>query len=401
MLNFLYTLLKNRWVVAKYAFTVAILTSVFVLIMPKTYTASSTIMMGSGGNNILSGALSDLSQLGIANGFMGGQTDQMRIFTLCESRTLKETMVRKHDLMQYFNETIFDEAIKRFTGALGIELSQKGTIDISISLQTGWVSGNDEDNQIRAFASSLANSFVQELDSLNVRLNTSEASARELFLEKRLKLVSGDLAIGEEKLKDFEQQHGIISLPDQLTGSVDMSVELARKLIQSEMELDLAKRALEQDSPVIRTALDRIAIIKQKLEELNQGHNTLTKSIGIPGQSESPDIVLKYYRLEREIEIQSAIFKYLTQEYEAAKLDAAKTIPTIQVLDYATPPYKKSHPKRMIIVFLLTMLSILFSGLYLMLLVGITPEKQESLGTKKQIRYILQIIHPKRFFSRM
>jgi len=401
MLNFVYTLLKNRWVIARYTLIVAIMSSIYVLVIPKTFTSSSTIMMGGGGNNILSGALSDLSQLGITSGMMGGQTDQMRIFTLCESRTLKEKMVRKHDLMQYFDEPIFDKALLRFTNALGIELSQKGTIDISVSLSTGWISDGKEDQAVKVFAADLANSFVKELDSLNVRLNTTEASARELFLENRLKLVSGDLATTEENLKNFEQKFGIISLPDQLTGSVDMSVELARQLIQSEMELDLAKISLEKDNPVIQTASDKISIIKQKLKELNLGHNTLTQSIGIPGQAESPDIVLNYYRLKRDIEIQGAIFKYLTQEYESAKLDAAKTIPTIQVLDYAVPPYKKSHPKRMIIVFLLTVLTIFFSVLYLMLLEGIAVDKLEKLDANQQLRYLLNVIHPKRFFSRL
>lgn len=400
MLNFFYILIRNRWLIGKYVFLVGILTSSLVLVVPKSYTASSTIMMGGGGNSLLSGALSDLSQLGLTGGLMGGQTDQIRISTLCESRTLKEIMVKKHNLKAYFDTPIFDEALKRFSDALNVELSQTGTIDVQIELSTGWFSGLNEVDAVKRYAADLTNSFVQELDSLNVRLNTSEASAKEKFLQQRLALVSKDLENSENSLRHFEQQYGIISLPDQLTGSVEMSVELARQLIQNEIELDMAKLTLEAGNPLIKMNLTKISIIQDKLKQLNEGNTILTQTVGLPAKVQAPGMVLKYYRLKRDIEIQGAIFKYLTQEYEAAKLDAAKNIPTIQVLDFAVPPYKKSSPKRMITVLLMVIITGLLSGLYLTMLTRIYPKTHVILTNEEMVRYLLQTFHPRRFFSK-
>ena len=55
-------------------------------------------------------------------------------------------------------------------------------------------------------------------------------------------------------------------------------------------------------------------------------------------------------RLQRELEIQTELFKFLTMEYEEAKIEEAKDIPTVQVLDVAKVPERKSKPRRVLLV---------------------------------------------------
>jgi tyrosine-protein kinase Etk/Wzc len=50
--------------------------------------------------------------------------------------------------------------------------------------------------------------------------------------------------------------------------------------------------------------------------------------------------------LSRDAKIKEMLFELLTKEYEIAKIEVAKSIPTIQVLDTAVVPEKKSKPKR-------------------------------------------------------
>ncbi len=63
--------------------------------------------------------------------------------------------------------------------------------------------------------------------------------------------------------------------------------------------------------------------------------------------------------LTREAKIKEMLFEMLTQEYEVAKIEEAKSIPTIQVLDTAVIPEKKSKPKRLQIIFLSGITSLL------------------------------------------
>jgi len=50
--------------------------------------------------------------------------------------------------------------------------------------------------------------------------------------------------------------------------------------------------------------------------------------------------------LSRDAKIKEMLFELLTREYEIAKIEEAKSMPTIQVLDRAEPPERKCKPKR-------------------------------------------------------
>ncbi|MBZ5565725.1 MAG: hypothetical protein LAP13_25310 [Acidobacteriia bacterium] len=64
-----------------------------------------------------------------------------------------------------------------------------------------------------------------------------------------------------------------------------------------------------------------------------------------------------YADLYRRTKIQEAVFETLTQQYELAKVQEAKEIPTVKVLDPPNLPDKKSFPPRTLIVLLGTALA--------------------------------------------
>lgn len=55
--------------------------------------------------------------------------------------------------------------------------------------------------------------------------------------------------------------------------------------------------------------------------------------------------------LSREARIKEMLYELLTREYELAKIEEAKTMPTIQILDQAVVPEKRSKPRRKRMVF--------------------------------------------------
>jgi uncharacterized protein involved in exopolysaccharide biosynthesis len=62
--------------------------------------------------------------------------------------------------------------------------------------------------------------------------------------------------------------------------------------------------------------------------------------------------------LSRDAKIKEMLFELLTREYEIAKIEEAKSMPTIQVLDRAEPPEGKCKPKRMQMVLLAGVMSL-------------------------------------------
>jgi uncharacterized protein involved in exopolysaccharide biosynthesis len=65
--------------------------------------------------------------------------------------------------------------------------------------------------------------------------------------------------------------------------------------------------------------------------------------------------------LSRDAKIKEMLFELLTREYEIAKIEEAKSMPTIQVLDRAVVPEKKCSPKRTRIVLLVGAMSLFVS----------------------------------------
>ena len=68
-----------------------------------------------------------------------------------------------------------------------------------------------------------------------------------------------------------------------------------------------------------------------------------------------PLVGVRWLDLYREAKIQETVYELLTQQYELAKIQEAKEIPTIKVLDPADVPEKRSFPPRMGIIALGTL----------------------------------------------
>lgn len=66
----------------------------------------------------------------------------------------------------------------------------------------------------------------------------------------------------------------------------------------------------------------------------------------------------------REARIKEVLFELLTKEYEVAKIEEAKSMPTIQILDKAVVPEKKYSPKRMQMIVLAGIAGLFISILF-------------------------------------
>ena len=62
--------------------------------------------------------------------------------------------------------------------------------------------------------------------------------------------------------------------------------------------------------------------------------------------SNDPGLQLELSRLQREVDIKSALYLTMAQQNELARIEAAKDIPVIQVLDQGSVPLVKSSPRR-------------------------------------------------------
>ncbi|MCD4704638.1 hypothetical protein K8R66_01025, partial [bacterium] len=96
-----------------------------------------------------------------------------------------------------------------------------------------------------------------------------------------------------------------------------------------------------------------------------------------------PDISLQYSQIILNLEIQQKIYEYLYPQYEAAKIDELKDLPTIEVIDKAVPAGKRSKPKRARFCVVAFILGIFISSLIVII---------KFLLEEEQIKKIKQIM---------
>jgi hypothetical protein len=85
-----------------------------------------------------------------------------------------------------------------------------------------------------------------------------------------------------------------------------------------------------------------------------------------PSIRELPALGVTYSDLARRVCVEEALWEALTRQYETARVQEEREIPTVRVLDAANVPQHKSSPIRRQIVIIGAMLSLLVACIYVL-----------------------------------
>jgi uncharacterized protein involved in exopolysaccharide biosynthesis len=202
---------------------------------------------------------------------------------------------------------------------------------------------------------------VAELDRLVAQVSTSSARRERIFLEERLKTVKADLDSAAKNFSEFASKNSAIDIPAQGKAMVEAAATLQGQLIAAQAELSGLQQIYTNNNVRVRSVQARVDELQRKLTELGsagtQGGIQSTNAL-YPSIRKLPLLGVTYANLFRQTKIQETVYELLTQQYELAKVQEAKEIPTVKVLDAAIVPTKKSYPPRTMIVILGTMLGI-------------------------------------------
>ena len=86
-----------------------------------------------------------------------------------------------------------------------------------------------------------------------------------------------------------------------------------------------------------------------------------------PALRQLPRLAVPYANLYREVQVQETVYELLTRQYELARIQEAKDVPVISVIDAPGIPEKKSFPPRTLIVLLAPFASVIAAAFLLLL----------------------------------
>ncbi|QWV91969.1 lipopolysaccharide biosynthesis protein [Geomonas oryzisoli] len=365
LLDLVHILLKRKLFIAKVC-VVAVIASVgYSLSLQNIYSATTKVLPPqketAGGLTALLGQGGGLT--GLAAAGLGGGTELYQ--GILKSRSVADAVIRRLDLMKVYQSESIENARIALAGSLKVQASKDGILAITVE---------DKDPK---FAAQLANTLADELGKAMVRLNLSKAGTERSFLERRLEVVKKDLKAAEDELKSYSLQKQIVAVDSQAKASIEGIAKLRAELASKEVQLAVLSSKQTDQSPEVKAVQSSIRSLKTQIYALTGN----TGGGAIPAVGEVPKVGLEYSRRMREFKTQEAVYEQLTKQYELAKLNEAKDSSSLQVLDEAVIPVKKTRPVRSRIVILSTLFAF-FGSVFIVFVqeyLARLPEKDRKL----------------------
>jgi len=346
----LITLSRRRWFIAGFSFSVAVVTAVILLLIPSEY-QSTTLVMPPGQSSSGAAILSQLGGAGslasMAGAGLGIKTPGALYLALFRSRTLEDTLVQRFGLRDRYKQ-------KMMSGARGA--FEKHTV-LALGTKDGLITITVEDRDPK-MAAEIANGYVEEFRKFSANLSISEASQRRIFFEQQMREAKEKLGTAEEEMKTTEQTTGVLQVDGQTRALIDAAASLRAQVMAKEVQIQGMRSYATEDNPQMVQAKQQLVALEDQLSRLG-GVDQDTGMILPKGKVSQNG--LEYLRKLRDMKYYETIYELISKQYEMAKLDEAGQGGTIQVVDEAVPPDRRSYPRRGNVLFVVVFLSLLVS----------------------------------------
>jgi len=289
-----------------------------------------------------SAATAALASLGALSGLVGAggslRTPADQYMALMQSATITDRLIDDFKLMQVYGEKYRSDTREELAKNVRIAIGKKdGLISVEV----------DDTDPARAAA--IANRHVEELRSLSSELALTEAQQRRAFFEGQMQQTRKLLEEAQQSL----QASGFNSsaLRAEPKAVAEAYARLRAETRSGEVRLQILRRTLTDAAPEIAQQQAMLGSLRGELARLEATNTSASQG----------DYVGRY----REFKYQETLFELLARQFELARLDESREGALIQIVDRATPPEKKSKPRR------LRLALASFGAALLLLLVGV------------------------------
>jgi uncharacterized protein involved in exopolysaccharide biosynthesis len=346
--------------------------TLFAFLIPSQYQSTARLMppdqQGSGGQAIMAmlsgGGQSGSSGLGsLAGDLLGAKTTGALFIAVMRSRTAQDQIIQRFDLRKVYGARLEESARKRL---------ERNT-DISEERKSGVITLGVTDHDPKR-AAAIAGAYIDALDTLTAKLNTSAAHRERVFLEDRLNKINVELESAEKDFGQFASKNATIDISAQARAMVEAAATLQGQLIAAESQLEGLRQIYSDNNIRVRSTQARITELRNQLEKLGgksagnaapAGEQSPTDN-AYPTLRQLPLLGVPYADKFRQLKVDEAVYETLTKQFELAKVQEAKEIPSVKVLDQPEVPERKSFPPRALIIVAGTACSVLLGAAWVL-----------------------------------
>jgi capsule polysaccharide export protein KpsE/RkpR len=357
---------KHRRLLARVTMIAFLVSLSLAFLIPKRYKSSGSIMppdQQSSGAMMLA-ALAHSSSLGglgsLASGLLGTHTSTALFINLLHSGTVSGHLIDRFQLQHLYRKRYRVDTAKHLARLTTVTEDKKsGVITVEV----------EDEDPVRA--RDMAQAYLDELNKLVTQTSASSAHQERVFIEGRLHSVAADLERAQLELSEFSSKNSTIDIKEQTHAMVDAGARLQAEMLVAQSGLESLRQIYGDGNVRVRESEARIASLQHDLEQMTGSSAALVPgAVGgsaaktdaedkgelYPPLRQLPRLAVPYADLYRRVRVQETVYELLTQQYEMARVEEAKDVPVVSVIDTPGIPEKKSFPPRLLLTLALTFL---------------------------------------------
>lgn len=318
----------------------------FVLVMwviDPTYKAEAIVTPPSSETAItgsLGKIVDGLDNLGSISSLLGKSDNGTDIvWTYLNSWELHDMVIEKFDLVNHyeFDGKFHADLLKKFRKNFDVEINDEGMFKMTFE---------DEDYVL---AADVLNFMLAKADSMYNYYKTSQARISKQYIEERLAREERAIDSLQEVFVKFQTENHFYDPEIQLEATMKYlsTMQGNRDVVAQELAFEKMERG--ESGRRYEELRKRLNSVDASMKQAVQGKRS---SVGIVALDQSSDLAAQYLRIESEVKIKMAVYKYLRQQSEQLALVEANMRANLIVLQPAWPNDKKVFPIRsMMLVF--------------------------------------------------
>jgi len=332
---------------------------VFILVVwviKPTYSSNAIVTPPSSQSSMgnISGLLgSGMGAMGSLLGFSSNDDDANAVWTILNSWEIHNQVIEQFDLVNHyeFDGKFHADLLKTFRKNFSLSANDENMFEITIK---------DKDYKK---ATRMVEFVLQKADSAFNYFKTTQARLSREYFESRIALCLHDIDSLQQEFIAFQKDNNFYEPTAQIEGTLTYLGQIQTLKEEVNIERSYEKLRRGEDTKKYDELTKRSRTIDQSLNKVLSGKQ---ENVGLLSLKKTPDLVAKYLRMEEEIKVQVALYKVLRQQSEQLRIEEAKTLKNLHVLQ---PPWendKKISPRRGLIliftVFVFTFIALIIGN---------------------------------------
>jgi uncharacterized protein involved in exopolysaccharide biosynthesis len=340
--KFLIFLWKRRLIIAINFVVVLTLAIVHAFVLSKKeYSAQLSFLPSAEGSS------SVLSLMGISlPSLTGGSVINEQVPIVFESNGIKRRILEEFNFYRMFKLTKkkakYELASRMLEKYVMFQTKEKGGLGLEKILGytiTCYHPSPDSAKMLCDFAYSLLDSAIQ---SISIR----RAHRNRLFIEDQLQSYKLKLDSLQKVFQDFQIANKAFIAPEQVKLALQNYAEIKSAAILNDLKIKALQKEFQGNLPEIDELEKNEAVYNQKLSQIESSSvPDVLPSLGL-----SAKLVPLYTNLLRDIEVYNQVILLFSRELEEARIQEAKNVSSLIVIDRPYVPQYKARPKRLMVM---------------------------------------------------